>query len=206
MNSGVNRKIPRGPVKRRRTQSEFIKRMKVPSEGSQGLIKDLKQVGVKKEINENYRAGCKVGILRDEDYTNSSTPFGDERDFSCDKDVNMDVILAKEAFYDLRLEARNYLKTTKRLVRNKEVFCEETRKIFSYSLVESMKQPIQEMSCQLNFINLHIQPLDKTDSRDNSFQEEIQRLEHNFTKLRKRQELKLESESVSQSCTSCEIF
>ena len=183
--------------------------MKVQGEAGQGREKDLQvnmRVDLGKEGCGNDAENAKIGGLREDDHTNSSTPFGDERDFAWDKDVNVEVIVAKEAFYDLRLEARNYLKTTKRLVKSSQIFCEETRKLFSYSLVESIKQPIQEMSSQLNFLNSQVQLIDRPNSRDSSFQDEIQRLEQNYNKIKTRQALKLESESVSQSCTSCEIF
>ena len=52
--------------------------------------------------------------FRNDYYKKSSTYFGDEKNFSCDTEMNMDAILAKEVFYNLKLEGKNYLKKTKR--------------------------------------------------------------------------------------------
>lgn len=161
---------------------------------------------MEKKRFEGIRDKKGLAVLREDDHTNSSTPFCDEKESAGDKDVNMEVIVAKEAFYDLRLEARNYLKTTERLVKSSQIFCDENRKMFSYSLVESIKQPAQELNSQPNVINSNANLIESPNSRDSSFQDEIERLKKNYEKLKNLQEIKLESESVSQSCTSCEIF
>ena len=184
-----------------------MKRVKIINEAKQAKApKGRPGAGVDKGRVEGNGEKKGLGGLREDDYTNSSTPFCDEKELGWDRDVNMEIIEAKEAFYDLRLEARNYLMTTKRLVQTSQVFCDENRKMLSYSLIESIKQPALDMSSQLNVLNSHIHLNESLSSRDSSFQDEIQRLQKNYEKLKSLQELKLEPEVVSQSCTSCEIF
>jgi hypothetical protein len=169
-------------LKRKRTRSQFFKRVQF-EDFSSG-----KTTSRQEDLKEKQRL---------ENQTNSSTPFlEDASDVEKSSFVaNFDVILAKEAFYDLRQEARSYLRTTQKLVKSSQSFFEETRRVYSSSVVESLKVPSQDHPQDFQVSNA---------SRDfSSLQEELARLQENFEKLQK---IRLEKDSVDLRCTGCFLF